>query len=577
MDVVITYVDGNDPEWQSEYIKYSQQPVDQVRFNSRDNLKFCLRSIALNAPFVRKVHLIVSGPSQVPNWINRTEVDIVYHKDIIPEEYLPTFNSRTIEMCMHNIKDLDEEFVYFNDDMFLVKRLSKEDFFKNGKVSNVISIYDDSSLKKLTSHPVYLEPHKRCTSALHSLVEIPNGLYFITNHGPVPFLKSIVQKVYNELESDIKPTLTRFRTERDYIHFMYYTYQYLSGMVDLGNTFKTKFFNSYSDLSQVYRTLTMLSTSVKSLCFNDCNDRRGDKYTKLLHKQISDYLGGMFPNTCKYEVMPKVSLCVIVRNENKYLLEYINHYIKLGFHKIYLYDNNTADEENPLDVIQPFIDSGNLVYINFRNKKVCQKEAYNHCLQYYKHDNDWIAFFDADEFLELPTCSKISDFVSQSIFRKYDCIKINWLCYGDNEQVYYEDKPIQERFSKPAIYNPILGIKFNYHVHMNYYQKSIVKTSSKAIFLNSVHYPDNALLCNSDGSPSLSINSNTPIYNAILKHYITKSTEEYCMKVFRGYPDQIVTEVQKDALLDKYFTMNVYSDEKQNLINNYKYGYKNSL
>ena len=76
---------------------------------------------------------------------------------------------------------------------------------------------------------------------------------------------------------------------------------------------------------------------------------------------------------------------------------------------------------------------------------------------------------------------------------------------------------------------------------MNYYQKSIVKTSSKAIFLNSVHYPDNALLCNSDGSPSLSINSNTPIYNAILKHYITKSTEEYCMKVFRGYPDQIVT------------------------------------
>ena len=50
-----------------------------------------------------------------------------------PEEYLPTFNSHTIEMNLHRIKGLSEQFVYFNDDMFINKPMKPRDFFVHGK------------------------------------------------------------------------------------------------------------------------------------------------------------------------------------------------------------------------------------------------------------------------------------------------------------------------------------------------------------------------------------------------------------------------------------------------------------
>jgi len=55
---------------------------------------------------------------------------IVNHKDFIPEEYLPIFNSNAIELNMHKIKELSENFVYFNDDMFVLKEMKKEAFLK---------------------------------------------------------------------------------------------------------------------------------------------------------------------------------------------------------------------------------------------------------------------------------------------------------------------------------------------------------------------------------------------------------------------------------------------------------------
>ena len=57
-------------------------------------------------PFVRNVHLVVSGKTQVPEWAS-DRLKVVTHRDIIPEEFLPTFNSTTIEMFLHRIPELD--------------------------------------------------------------------------------------------------------------------------------------------------------------------------------------------------------------------------------------------------------------------------------------------------------------------------------------------------------------------------------------------------------------------------------------------------------------------------------------
>ena len=133
MDIVITYVDGNDPVWKQDYEKYTNVPVMEKRFRDWGTLKYLLRGIEVNMPFIRNVYLVVSHESQVPQWADKTNLNVVLHKDIIPAEYLPTFNSTTIEMFLHRIEGLDEEFVYFNDDIFPVMPSQPEDLFRDRK------------------------------------------------------------------------------------------------------------------------------------------------------------------------------------------------------------------------------------------------------------------------------------------------------------------------------------------------------------------------------------------------------------------------------------------------------------
>ena len=133
VDVVITYVDGRDSEWRESYSQATGKSIEAKRFRDWDTLKFLFRGIERFMPFVGKVHLVVSSASQVPSWIDPAKVHIVLHKDIIPERFLPTFNSTTIELFLHRIEGLAEQYLYFNDDFFPVRDSSPADFFPDGK------------------------------------------------------------------------------------------------------------------------------------------------------------------------------------------------------------------------------------------------------------------------------------------------------------------------------------------------------------------------------------------------------------------------------------------------------------
>ena len=77
--------------------------INLLRYRSWDNLQYIFRGIDLFMPYVRKIFLIVSNIEQVPSWLNTEKVNIVLHKDFIPDTLLPTFNSTTIEMFLPNI------------------------------------------------------------------------------------------------------------------------------------------------------------------------------------------------------------------------------------------------------------------------------------------------------------------------------------------------------------------------------------------------------------------------------------------------------------------------------------------
>lgn len=139
VDIVITWVDGNDPKWLREKNKYAT--TDEINDNSSggaarydDNglLKFLFRGIEQFAPWVNKIHFVTCG--HLPSWlnINNPKLNIVKHSDFIPKEYLPTFNSDPIALNLHRIPGLSEHFIYMNDDMYFISHISKKLFFKNG-------------------------------------------------------------------------------------------------------------------------------------------------------------------------------------------------------------------------------------------------------------------------------------------------------------------------------------------------------------------------------------------------------------------------------------------------------------
>ncbi len=136
MDFVLAWVDNQDPQWRGEYEQYKKE-IDQgthnARFRDWENLQYWFRGVEKFAPWVNKIHFVTYG--HLPKWlnVNHPKLNIVNHSDFIPERYLPTFNSRTIELNFHRIAELDEDFVYFNDDMFLIDKSLPDFFFKDGK------------------------------------------------------------------------------------------------------------------------------------------------------------------------------------------------------------------------------------------------------------------------------------------------------------------------------------------------------------------------------------------------------------------------------------------------------------
>jgi len=135
IDFVIIWVDGSDPEWIAEKDRYSQDRHTDSRvqrFRDWDNLMYWFRGVEKFAPWVNKIHFVTWG--HLPKWLNteHPKLNIVKHSDYIPEKYLPTFNANPIELNLHRIPGLAENFVYFNDDMFIIAPVKPDEFFKKG-------------------------------------------------------------------------------------------------------------------------------------------------------------------------------------------------------------------------------------------------------------------------------------------------------------------------------------------------------------------------------------------------------------------------------------------------------------
>ena len=270
IDFVVLWVDGNDPVWQAEKAKYQSKTLDDSnapnRFRDWGLMPYWFRAVEKFAPWVRKIHFVTCG--HVPEFLDLTHPKLhhVKHTDFLPPEVLPTFSSHAIEMNLHRIPGLAEHFVYFNDDMFLIRPMPETAFFQDGlpctyggeypiELVGEIGIWQHAAVNDLGLINAHFDKREQVrqfggkyinrayrwqdnirTRAAEKL--FPNYFTGFKNlHAPAAYRKSTFEAVWNaEPELMARTTSHRFRSAEDVNQWVCLWWQIAGGQFAPFNT-----------------------------------------------------------------------------------------------------------------------------------------------------------------------------------------------------------------------------------------------------------------------------------------------------------------------------------------------------
>lgn len=333
IDVVITWVDGSDPDWIREKniwlgkeLSESDIDAESNRYRDWDNLQYIFRGIEVFMPWVRKVHLVTNG--QKPSWLNMesSKLELVKHEDFIPSEYLPLFSSTAIEVNLHRIKGLADKFIYFNDDMFVMKPQKSTDWFKNGlpldqfglmraangdySVNgwhinfNVIGIIN-RNVDKVRLTKKYLTKYFSLKNGI--LFSILSALYyppkffpgFIVSHQPSPLLKRSFQDMW-EREYEVLHATSghKFRNAMDVNQYLMKIWQLVNGDFVPKNWYARN--HNYISTDSTYLGFggVIKKNKYDLICIGDEMHDKFDDAKQFINSQLDSVL----PNKSEFEI-----------------------------------------------------------------------------------------------------------------------------------------------------------------------------------------------------------------------------------------------------------------------------------
>ena len=325
IDFVITWVDSNDPKWIDEKAKYSDTNINNrnnVRYRNWDTLRYWFRGVDQYAPWVHKIFFVTYG--HFPKWLNveHPKLNIVNHRDYIPSECLPTFNSRVIENYMHRIPGLSEQFVYFNDDMFIVRKTSPEDFFMDGKpcdsfIFNALT-GDYGGITDIQCHDVavinkYFDKKSVIRQQWKKIFSIKNRSYNIRSFALLPWrhftgfldlhvaqsmLKSSITTLW-EKEPELMQLSSqdRFRKNNGVNHWVFRYWQLVTGQFVPRDIRFSKMYSLQDDNRETIHDI-LRDKHIKLICIND-----NDKIVNIenAYSQQIQMFETMFPSKSSFE------------------------------------------------------------------------------------------------------------------------------------------------------------------------------------------------------------------------------------------------------------------------------------
>ncbi len=215
-----------------------------------------------------------------------------------------------------------------------------------------------------------------------------------------------------------------------------------------------------------------------------------------------------------------VSACLIFKNEAKYLKEWIEYHLIVGFDHFYLYNN--FSEDNYKEVLKPYIDKDLVTLIDWPEKPG-QMSAYKHCLKTYSSQSDWIAFIDTDEFALPIKHNNLKNWLKK--YEKFPCVMGFWRNFSSGGIIAENPNiPIIEQFTSCMGYaSPKSFINTHYTKNITSFN---IAHYARYKFFNKICPENAAFFC------GLSKTIKTPEFQ--FNHYYCKSYEYYKNKKIPG-------------------------------------------
>lgn len=314
---------------------------------------------------------------------------------------------------------------------------------------------------------------------------------------------------------------------------------------------------------------------------------------KLKQIKISDYAVHLKGGTLrqysptqflqKYRDMyERVAICAIAKMENKYMKYWVDHYLKLGVDHIFIYDNNDKTYPAVKNELIGYADKVTLYDVrerkyDFPDGKI-QPGCYKHCYYTNRCDYDWIGFIDLDEYVELVKDNNIHDFLKRFDLNSIATVNLNWKVYGDNDLIHFAPISPVERFINPCPENiksqsinrmenehtkAFLNCHFNLTNSQEFNQiHNFITTSGRSVTASGES--------RSMQSPFQPIDYKT----AYIKHFYTKTIEEFCERRFNCPRASCDMKFGKELLLDRFFKINKWTPEKEQVVRRYGAKYK---
>ena len=311
IDIVLTYVDSTDKQWQKAFKQMQNKEVrkgildksdcqafGEDRFRNWDTLKYWFRGVEQNCPWVNKIFFIVQSESQIPEWLDTTnpKLRIVYHKEYIPSRLLPVFNSRPIELYTCKIKDLSKNYIRCNDDCYFINPVEEERFFRNNKPV----LPDNKREFKFFNAEGKGAPF---WGALNNNMTIEqeylNGRNY--NYGiahlQTPCDKEFELEILNKYYGDIlkRNSYSHFKNEKQYNVFLYDNLERLCDNATIDE-------NVYENCSYLFLNPELDYDEVGKkifVCLND-TDKANENFD-LVYEQLHTFFDNKFPNKSSYE------------------------------------------------------------------------------------------------------------------------------------------------------------------------------------------------------------------------------------------------------------------------------------